>query len=550
MSIRDTFQRNVDGLNDLLIKNKNEINAGVKQLAETASYGDALAYLEEKIANAVLDIEKRRKSVVEILKTKLKLSFDSANEGIASEWEKAVVDMKSQLEIFAAGLKSDLSKKFEQIQTPVIEQILIDMVKKKAFTRVTFEFLSNRLKIPKNKIEEIAENLILDGKLEARLDLPSETLIFMEDATQMKSMPSKPSAPVSPSKPSAIPKPSLKKESPKAISLDIPISEGPQLIDLSLEPSDLDISESPPDSIETTSETVETEPMEISLESTPTSMPAETKAQETLDKSEASTKIEPEPKVDEEEKEAESIISFFKSSVVELTEQEKEEARKKREEKKRELEARRKQKQEDAKGKEEEKKEPEVQIPEEPEIQKPEEPEVQKIEKSEIQKPVTMPTKAQDLLKSGPVPSPKPEPKPGIVAPAPKIEPPKGPKTSPIITPTKPQIPLGFKPAAEISEPPKPELKAPIATKPVGDLVIPAKSKEEPSTLKDPAMGSDKGSKCVFCGKAVRKEDHSVILCPHSCGALGHKDEFIKKGQCPKCKAEVKEIDIAFNELL
>ena len=525
MSIRDTFQRNVDGLNDLLTKHKNDINAGVKQLAETASYGDALAYLEEKITNAVSELEKRRKNVVEILKTKLKLSFDSANEGIASEWEKAVSDMKSQLEIFATGLKSGLSKKYEQVQTPVIEQILIDMAKKKAFTRVTFEFLSNRLKVPKNTISEIAENLILDGKLEARIDLPTEMLTFVEDATPT---PSKPSVPPPPPKPTISPKPSLKKEGPQAISLNTPIAEGPQPIDLSFEPSELDITESPPDSIEIPSETVETETIELTLDSipTPTSQPAETQVPEPLEKQETSAEVPSEPKVAEEEKEAANIISFFKSSVSELTEQEKEEARKKREEKKRELEARKKQKQEEAKAKEQAIKEPEVQKTEEPEIQKIEEPEVQK---------------------TGSAPSSKPESKSGTIPFAENI---KSPKTSPIIAPAKPQPPFGFKPATEKPEPSKPELKTPISSKPVSDLVIPSKPKEVPFASKEGAMGSDKGLKCIFCGKSIRKEDPSVILCPHACGALGHKAEFIKKGQCPQCKAEIKEIDVAFSELL
>jgi hypothetical protein len=39
----------------------------------------------------------------------------------------------------------------------------IEAAKKKAFTRLTFDFISNRLKVPKNKIEEVAENLIFDG---------------------------------------------------------------------------------------------------------------------------------------------------------------------------------------------------------------------------------------------------------------------------------------------------------------------------------------------------------------------------------------------------
>jgi len=544
MSIRDTFQRNVDGLNDLLTKYKNDINAGVKQLAETASYGDALAYIEEKITNAVSELEKRRKSVVEILKTKLKLSFDSANEGIASEWEKAVADMKAQLELFATGLKSDLSKKFEQVQTPVIEQILIDMAKKKAFTRVTFEFLSNRLKVPKDKIGEIAENLINDGKLEARIDLPTEMLTFVEDTTQI---PSKPSRPMPPPKPTISPKPGPQKEAPQAISLDTPITEGPQPIDISLEPSGLDITESPPDSIEIPPETMETETFEISVESTPISLPAETPAPKTLKKKEESTEIQPEPEIAEEEKEAANIISFFKSSVVELNEQEKEDAKKKREEKKRELEARKKQKQDEAKKQEEAVKEPEVQEIEEPEIRKIEEPEVQKTEKSKIQEPVSTPTKALDLLKSGSAPSSKPEPKSGTIPFVPKIE---SPKMGSLVAPAKPQPPFGFKPATEKSEHSKPELKTPVSSKSVSDLIIPTQPKEVPSALKEGAMVPDKGLKCIFCGKPIRKEDPAVILCPHSCGALGHKAEFIKKGQCPQCKAEVKEIDIAFNELL
>ncbi|MDD1776705.1 MAG: hypothetical protein LUQ65_00945, partial [Candidatus Helarchaeota archaeon] len=253
-------------------------------------------------------------------------------------------------------------------------------------------------------------------------------------------------------------------------------------IDLSLEPSGLDITETPPDSIEMPPETVETETIELTLESTPTppqtptpmSMPAETQAPEPLEKQETSAEIRSEPKVAEEEKEAANIISFFKSSVTELTEQEKEEAIK----------------------------EPEVQKIEEPEIQKTEEPEIQKIEEPEIQK-------------SGLASSSKLESK-----------------------------------SATVPFAPKPELNAPVSSKVVSDLVIPSKPKDVLFASQEATKGSDKSLKCVFCGKSIRKEDSSVILCPHACGALGHKAEFIKKGQCPRCKAEVKEIDIAFSELL
>ena len=572
--VRETFQRNVDGLNDLLNKNKNEIKMGIKELTETNNYEDALHYLGDKIAAAVLEIEKRRKSVIEILSTKLKLSFDSANEGITSEWENAIIDAKSQIEMFGDSLKSEINKEFtDEIRIPSVEKFLIEAGKKKAFTRLTFDFISNRLKVPKNKVEEVAENLIFDGKLEARLDLPTETLIFVEEMKSMEPAPTKPSVVMPPPKPSPITKPPPKKESPQSI----PISEGPQPIDLSMEPTELnlDILESPPEAFELLPET---EPIDISIEPE-----VQESAQEPLKGQELPPEsLKPSILEEEEEKEAASIISFFKSSVEELSEQDKEEAKRKREAKKKELEARKKKKQEEVKEKEEEaleKEEKEVEVPEKVEkegealeekekveevsekVEKegealeaeekveevPEKVEteeeaideienaIEKVDQKKFQdKWVAKPTKASDLLK----PEPKSEIKPSA-------------STSPSVPPSRPPISLGFKPPGKISDVKRSKIQPPTPTKAVSELIIPSQPTEEEIPSKEEVSApSDKIFHCIFCGKPVSLEDASVILCPHACGAMGHKEEFLKKGRCAKCKAEIKKIDIEFSELL
>jgi len=501
--VRETFQRNVDGLNDLLIKCKNEIKAGVQELEETNNFEDALRYLEGKIANAVLEIEKRKKSVIEILNTKLKLSFDSTNERIISEWENAIIDAKSQIEMFGDSLKSEINKEFtETIRIPSIEQFLIEAARKKAFTRLTFDFITNRLKVPKNKVEEAAENLIFSGKLQAKIDLPTETIIFAEGLPPTEPELAKTSFTTTSSKPSPISKAVSKKEGPEPI----PISEGPQPIDLSLEPAELnlDILESPPETFEILPEPIEAEAIDISIEPTSSKLLPKTE--------EVTPETIKEPPSSEEE-EAVNIISFFKSSVEELSEKEKEEAKSIREAKRKELEARKKKKRETVKESEEEA------------TEKSEEGAIGKIEMEEEivekLKEKEESDKSSELLKPEIQLEIKPAPKP-----------------SPSVSKLEHKIIKGPKPHS-------------ISTKTISELIIPSELKEKESVPEQETPSSpDKTYKCVFCGEEVSLDDLSVILCPHACGAMGHKEEFLKEGRCAKCKAEIKALDIEFSELL
>jgi DNA-directed RNA polymerase subunit RPC12/RpoP len=121
----------------------------------------------------------------------------------------------------------------------------------------------------------------------------------------------------------------------------------------------------------------------------------------------------------------------------------------------------------------------------------------------------------------------------------------------PSVPPSKPPISLGFKPSGKITDVKRSKIQPPTTTKAVSELVIPSTPTEEKSLSKEEVSApSDKIFKCVFCGKPVSLEDASVILCPHACGAMGHKEEFLKKGRCAKCKAEIKKIDIEYSELL
>ena len=177
--VRATCERNIEGLKDLLAKHQNEIRNAIQELLEEKNYEEALRIIEDKIDGAILDFEKRKKDVKEILQTKLQLSFDDKNKDVIQDWENAVTDVKSKIEMFGNGLKGEINDKLtEQVRIPAIEKFLLDCGKHKAFTRITFDFVANRLKVPVKKVSQIAEKLVFDGKLPAKLDIVTGTLIF------------------------------------------------------------------------------------------------------------------------------------------------------------------------------------------------------------------------------------------------------------------------------------------------------------------------------------------------------------------------------------
>ena len=354
-SVRDTFERNVEGLNDLFLQYKMEIENAISNMLNTGSYEDALKYIDQKIFNVILEFGKRKSSVSQILQTKLKLSFDDKNQGVIAEWDDAISNVISKIEMLGSTLKEDVSKTVtETIRIPAIGQFLIDAANRKAFTRLTFDFIAKKLDVPVNKVEEVAENLIFEGKLPARMDLVSRTLIFADVIEKMEAPVSGPTSPTQPA-PSILPAPkppSLSKvpspeEGPQPIELDTPI-DGPQPIDLSLEPPEPDITESmletPPDSIEFPPDVDFSETIDLSSPTAPDSPPVQTPSQ--VEESQIAT-----PGMSDEEKEARTIISFFKSSVSELSEEDRAEARRIREEKRKKLMAKKKKKEEEEKKK-------------------------------------------------------------------------------------------------------------------------------------------------------------------------------------------------------
>ncbi|HUX98586.1 MAG TPA: PCI domain-containing protein, partial [Candidatus Deferrimicrobium sp.] len=461
-SVRETCERNVEGLNDLFMKHQNEIRNAIQELIDSKNYEDALLLLDDKIASAILEFEKRKKDVTAILETKLKLSFDDKNKGALSDWNNAVINVKSKIEMFENGLREQINDKLtENVRIPAIEKFLLDAAKHKTFTRINFDFVANRLKVPSKKVEEIAENLVFDGKLPARIDVVSGTIIFAEDPKQVEaSQPvvdiKAPSIPPPP-KPPPVPRLSSSAKESQPIKEDSATSQMPQTIDLSLEApeSGLDISGISPDdvSLPPTTGLDDMETINLAMEIlTPTPEPPETK-QETskeevdvvpIEKQPPEIKgdvsqIKPEPpaqkaETDDEEKEALGLISFFKSSVQELSEQEKEEARQKREEKKRKLEEEKRRKLEEQK----------------------------EVKKEETKPPESSFRAAVDLLEEDKLPSIKP------------------PEAKP------------FRTAGDILNLKGNEVKPPVSTKPVSELLIPAEPKliqpkEKSATSKSPA---------------------------------------------------------------
>jgi hypothetical protein len=163
--VRETYERNIEGLNDLYVKYENDIKKTLKELMDAEKYQEFSALLNEKLNTAILEFEKRNKSVKDILLTKLQLSFNVKEQGIVAEWEKAIINAKSKIEMLGNSLKELINKRITaQIGIPAIEKFLLDAAKRKAFTRITYDFVAKRLNVPANKVGEIAENLIFDGK--------------------------------------------------------------------------------------------------------------------------------------------------------------------------------------------------------------------------------------------------------------------------------------------------------------------------------------------------------------------------------------------------
>ena len=231
--VRDTFERNKEGLNDLFLKCKNEITDNFNKLLAEGQFEGAMDTINSQISAAILEFEQRRASVRQILDTKLKLSFDAQNVGVVTEWENAVSTVKSQIEMLADTLKTAFKEKLtEKVGVPAIQKFLLDAANKKAFTRLPFDFIAKKLSVPENKVEEVAENLIFDGKLPARIDLVSKMLIFSDVIDKMDVLaPSSTQTPAS-IPPAPIPQPIPPAPRPTPISPEPPAEDMPQLIDL------------------------------------------------------------------------------------------------------------------------------------------------------------------------------------------------------------------------------------------------------------------------------------------------------------------------------
>ncbi|NVM55570.1 MAG: PCI domain-containing protein [Candidatus Helarchaeota archaeon] len=487
-SVRDTFERNVEGLNDFFLQHKNEIETALQELIKTESYEEALEFIEQKIGNVILEFEKRKKNVSEILETKLKLTFDVQNKGIITEWENAITSVISQIEQLGTKLRENLDKKTtEVIRIPAIEKFFIDSANRKAFARLTFDFIAKRLKVPVNKVQEVAENLIFDGKLNATMDVVSGTVIFPDvveklEAAMPVSTEAPPSIPPAP-RPAPVSKLYPAKKGLQPIGTEVPLPDSPQPLDLSLEPLDMaeGMLEIPPDELEIPPEINFTETIDLSTATgTPQSV------------SEAPPTAKPEtlisePIISEEEKEARGIISFFKSSVDDLSEEDKAEAKRKREEKRKKLEEvkRKKKEKEKKKGRE---------------------------EKVEIKKPPTTVTPFSPFRSAGDISAPT--------------------------SSTSDTTTSGFRPAGDITGPSESKAE---------ELIKKPPSPEEPISTEIPP---EKRVTCAVCEKDVSKEDPTVIPCPHACGAFAHKKEFLDKGYCPACNEEIKDVDVEFSSML
>lgn len=357
--VRESFERNKDGLNDLFLKCQNDIRQSFNQLVETGQLEDAMDTINNQISTAILEFEKRRISVRQLLENKMKLSFDTQNQSILTEWENAVISVKSQIEMLADTFKAEMNKLVtEQVRIPAIEKFLLDSAERKAFTRLPFDYIAKKLNVPINKVEEISENLIFEGRLPARIDIVSQMLIFSDvlDKIDVIAPPTSPPADTSQIVPPAPKPPPISpitplKEQPQMLDLDLPIPEDPQQLDVdmpipdtpdaldltALEPPDLvgDILDKAPDSVEFEAPD--------SATSTPTITTTDVPPSETNSSVDSSSPVPeaPIPTADltEQEEEALSIISFFKSSVEELSEEEHAEKRRLREEKKKQLAA-------------------------------------------------------------------------------------------------------------------------------------------------------------------------------------------------------------------
>jgi hypothetical protein len=492
--VRETYERNLEGLKDLYLKYENDIKASLQNLINQGQYEDALKLVDEKINFAILDFEKRKKDVQQILQTKASLSFNDGDQVFLSNWVNAVVDAISKIEMLGSSFVQQINQKVtESVRIPAIEKFLLEAEKRKAFSRLTYDFVAKRLNVPRQKVEEVVEDLVFDGKLSATIDQVTGTIIFAQAGVPAEhaAPQSTPSITPAPTPPPISSVPVTEREPqeglPQPVALDTPAPEGPQLIDLSLEPPEIpdEIIDTPPDTLEIPPEIDigDTETIDLSPEGT---TPTET-APAAVQEPEPSSVPEAVPAagISVEEKEARSIISFFKDSVQELSEDEKAEARRKREEKRKKmLEAKKKKQEEEAQSVEEETEEVESLL-------------------EDVESLI-------DEEKTETLPSEEP-------------------------------AKADAQPVGDTGEEEAEDLKAPPSETPMSELI---------GATGDISRPSDEKVKCVICGKDISKDDPTVIPCPHACGAYGHKAEFLEKGACPKCEEKITEMDVEFSTLL
>ncbi len=362
--VRETYRRNLEGLNDIYFKYESDIKNSIQILIKEGKYEEALTLVDEKINFAILEFEKRKKTVRDILQTKVSISFDESDKQILNQWDNDIINAISKIEMLGSSYIQQINANItESVRIPAIESFLLEAAKKKAFTRMTFDFVAKRLNVPKAKVEEVVEDLIFDGKLTATIDQVSGTIIFSEVQSAASIPPTTEASPTTtaplppPPKPPPVSFQTPKQEGPQPISIDTPPPEGPQPLDFSLEPPDLPDADAelPLDPLAIPPEIVlsETETIDLSASTRPPSAPEESGVETMESQTPISKEEDNIPDEVDTQEEARSLISFFKDSIDELSEQEKEEARKKREEKKKQLEEAKRKKLEEKKQLEE-----------------------------------------------------------------------------------------------------------------------------------------------------------------------------------------------------
>ncbi|NVM30417.1 MAG: hypothetical protein HWN65_16340 [Candidatus Helarchaeota archaeon] len=95
---------------------------------------------------------------------------------------------KTRTKVISQALWNDVSEGIKEPSKAIrgvllarkVEEFLLATMKDKMVQRLSFEDISNHLDVPRNKIIAIAESLILEGKLAAKLDLSAGKIVFLD----------------------------------------------------------------------------------------------------------------------------------------------------------------------------------------------------------------------------------------------------------------------------------------------------------------------------------------------------------------------------------